>query len=106
SIKQYTDFLFEKQRLWNKQLQININSTLTQIVQPNMPSSTLTHLTDLSQQQQRLYCAYNNPQIMDKEKETTLASGKYSPIPVLNDLITRALRLISKDKLYQQQLCH
>ncbi|CAG8836957.1 32617_t:CDS:1, partial [Racocetra persica] len=46
-------------------------------------------LTNSLQQQQRLFCIFNNPQIIDKRKETALTLGKYSLTPVLNDLIAR-----------------
>ncbi|CAG8483490.1 13970_t:CDS:1, partial [Gigaspora margarita] len=101
SIKQYTDSLFDKQRLWNEQLQTNINNSLAQMVRSSTTGGTLTRmdssssvdLMDSPQQRQRPVCTSDSPQSMDKGKETVPASGKYPPTPVLNDLIARASKV-------------
>ncbi|RIB28252.1 hypothetical protein C2G38_2028672 [Gigaspora rosea] len=97
----YTDSLFDKQRLWNEQLQTNINNSLAQMVRSSMHGGTLTRmdssssvdLMDSPQQRQRPSCTSDSPQSMDKGKETVPASGKYPPTPVLNDLIARASKV-------------
>ncbi|CAG8631915.1 16913_t:CDS:2, partial [Cetraspora pellucida] len=71
SFKQYIDSQFDKQRLWNEQLQANINN----ILQPQRPVNSASILPT------------------SKGKETAQPIGKYPSIPVLNDLIMRASRV-------------
>ncbi|CAG8741951.1 20067_t:CDS:2, partial [Cetraspora pellucida] len=111
SIKQYIDTQFEKQRLWNEQLQTNINDTLSQVTQanPNISNSTQDNSStpvDHSKVSQKLQRSIdpsniapaNNLASTSKGKEAVNSSGKYPPTPVLNDLIMKALRVTIQDQ--------
>ncbi|CAG8590580.1 16985_t:CDS:2, partial [Gigaspora margarita] len=65
-------------KLWNEQLQ----TTSTHL----SPDSTIKNAC------KELY-AFDNLQPIDKGKETASTSDKYSPIPVLNNLIARASKV-------------
>ncbi|CAG8561385.1 7230_t:CDS:1, partial [Racocetra fulgida] len=100
SIRQYIDAQNDKQKLWNEQLQANINNIIVQITQTNANtnatapggSTTPAVYTMLPQQSQKSTSPTNNPPT-NKGKETSQPAGKYPPAPVLNDLIMRASKV-------------
>ncbi|CAG8777627.1 16078_t:CDS:1, partial [Racocetra persica] len=100
SFKQYIDSQFDKQRLWNEQLQANINNILVQATRASADTETAAphssvapteHTTPQQQPQKPVNSASAPP--TGKGKETAQPIGKYPPTPVLNDLIMRASRV-------------
>ncbi|CAG8760064.1 11834_t:CDS:2, partial [Racocetra fulgida] len=76
SLKQYTDTQFDRQRLWNEQLQCWQQQQLT---------SSIANTSASSQPQSSMETS--EPQVTDTAKQAAQATGNYPSTPVLNNLI-------------------